>query len=103
MRHCGRTSMLLVLTLTLAACQIPTQVRRELTAEEKAVKVAKGDQETSLRLHGSCKERGKVETFYHIDDAKIKARETGANTAQIIYAVNYGGSTSYDVRFWHCK
>ena len=97
------TSLLIVVCFALASCQFNPTIRRELSAKEKAVKVAKGDQETSLKLHDSCNEKGKLETFYHMDDARIRAVELGTNTAQIIYATNYNGSISYDVKFWICK
>ena len=96
-------SLVIVVCLALASCQINPTVRRALSAKEKAVKVAKGDQETSLKLHDNCNEKGKLETFYHMDDAKIRAVELGTNTAQIIYATNYNGSIAYDVKFWLCK
>lgn len=86
----------------LTAC-VTIPPRKELSEKEKAVKVAKGGQETSLKLHDDCKEKGKLETFYHMDDAKIRAVELGTNTAQVIYATNYNGSISYDVKFWICK
>jgi hypothetical protein len=94
--------LVFIVGLFLTACQtIPP--RKELSAKEKAVKLAKGGQETSLKLHDDCKEKGKLETFYHMDDAKIRAIELGTNTAQVIYATNYNGSVAYDVKFWLCK
>ncbi len=88
--------------LFLTAC-ITTPPKKELSAKEKAVKLAKGGQETSLKLNDDCKEKGKLETFNHLDDAKIRAVELGTNTAQVIYATNYNGRVSYDVKFWLCK
>lgn len=95
--------LLIVMWLSLASCLTNTAIRRELSAKEKAVKLAKGDQATSLRLYSSCTEKAKLETFYNTDDARIRAVEIGTNTAQIIYATNYNGSIAYDVKFWHCK
>jgi hypothetical protein len=86
----------------LTSCQT-FPARKELSAKEKAVKLAKGDQDTSLKLQDICKEKGKLETFYHLDDARIRAIELGSNTAQVIYATNYNGSIAYDVKFWLCK
>lgn len=85
----------------LTAC-LTIPPRKELSAKEKAVKLAKGDQDTSLKLHDNCKEKGKLETFYHLDDARIRAVELGTNTTQVIYATNYNGSIAYDVKFWLC-
>lgn len=93
----------IVVCFSLTSCQINTAVRRDLSAKEKAVKLAKGDQETSLRLYNNCKEKAKLETFYNIDDARIRAVEIGTNTAQVIYATNHNGSLAYDVKFWLCK
>lgn len=94
--------LLMLVGIFLTAC-VTIPPRKELSEKEKAVKVAKGGQETSLKLHDDCKEKGKLETFYHMDDAKIRAVELGTNTAQVIYATNYNGSISYDVKFWICK
>lgn len=93
----------LVVCIALASCQINAVKKRALTAKEKAVKLAKGDQDTSLSLYNNCKEKAKLETFYDMDDARIRALEVGANTAQIIYATSYNGSIAYDVKFWLCK
>ena len=95
--------LLIVVCFFLASCQINTTSIRPLSVKEKAVKLAKGDQKTSLKLHNSCREKGKLESFYHIDNARIRAVKIGANTAQIIYASNYNGSVTYDVKFWRCK
>lgn len=95
--------LLIVVCFFLASCQINTTSKRALSVKEKAVKLAKGDQETSLKLYNNCRENGKVETFYHIDNARIRAVEKGTNTVQVIYATNYNGSTAYDVKFWRCK
>ena len=92
----------MLLGIFLTACLI-IPPRKELSVKEKAVKLAKGDQETSLKLHDTCKEKGKLETFYHLDDAKIRAVDLGTNTGQIIYATNYNGIISYDIKFWLCK
>lgn len=99
-------SILLVIVVccfSLTSCQTNKTIRRELSAKEKAVKLTKGDQETSLRLYNNCKEKAKLETFYNVDDARIRAVEVGTNTAQIIYATNYNGNLAYDVKFWLCK
>lgn len=94
--------LVIVVCFSLVSCQTNTP-RRDLTAKEKAIKIVKGDQETSLRLFENCKEKDKLETFYHMDDARIRAYEIGTNTAQIIYATNYNGNIAYDVKFWICK
>jgi len=94
--------LVIVVWLSLASCQT-NPIRKELSAKEKAVKLAKNDQETSLSLYNNCKEKAKLETFYNIDDARIRAVEVGTNTAQIIYATNNNGSIAYDVKFWLCK
>lgn len=46
---------------------------------------------------------GKVESFGHMDDAKIRTIELGANTAQVMYVTDYNGRKTYDVRFWQCS
>jgi hypothetical protein len=94
--------LVIVVWLSLTSCQT-NPIRKELSAKEKTVKLAKNDQETSLSLYNNCKEKAKLETFYNIDDARIRAVEVGTNTAQIIYAMNYNGSIAYDVKFWLCK
>lgn len=94
--------LVIVILLSLTSCQSNT-IKKELSAKEKAVKLAKGDQETSLKLYNHCKEKANLETFYNTDDARIRAVKIGANTAQIIYATNYNGSIAYDVKFWLCK
>ncbi len=88
--------LIILVCFSQIACQT---IRRPLSEKEKAIKMAQGNQETSLSLYNNCKEKAKLESFYHIDDARIRAVEIGANTAQIIYATNY----AYDVKFWVCK
>lgn len=96
--------LILVVCMSQSACQgFSPKASRELTAKEKAVNVVKGDQEASLMLFNKCKEIYKLETFYNIDDARIRAVELGANTAQTIYATSYNGTVAYDVKFWRCK
>jgi hypothetical protein len=104
MNNIKNIALVLIVCMSQIACQgFSPHPKRALTAKEKAVKVAKGDQETSLKLFNKCKEKNKLETFYNIDDARIRAVELGTNTAQIIYATSYNGSVAYDVKFWHCK
>lgn len=93
----------MVVCFFLSSCLINPASTRPLSVKEKAVKLAKGDQKTSLKLNSACREKGKLETFYHMDKARIRAIEIGANTAQVIYASSYNGYVSYDVKFWRCK
>lgn len=82
---------------------VSTGPQRPLTEKEKAVALAQSSQEISLRLQASCKSAGKVESFTHVDNARIRAVEIGANTAQILYATDNNGLKNYDVRFWKCR
>lgn len=104
MKKNNKSTLILLVCISLSACQgVNTKPSRELTAKEKAVKVVNGDQEMSLSLFNKCKEINKLETFYNIDNARIRAVELGANTAQTIYASKYNGLVSYDIKFWNCR
>jgi len=86
----------------LSSC-ISTGPKRPLTKNEKAVVLEKSSEKISLRLQETCKSIGKVESFNHVDNAKIRAIEVGANTAQILYITGTNGYENYDVRFWKCR
>lgn len=97
-----RAKYLLPLILGTFQC-VSLGPSRPLTKQERAVAIMPASQDISQQLSDNCKSAGKVETFNHMDNAKIRAVESGANTVQNIYTTNRNGVPYYDVRFWRCS
>jgi len=85
----------------------PIPPKRALTKAEQAVKIVKGDQNTTLKLNDKCKQVGIMEKLAGGEyDIKIAAHVRGANFAQIIYTTNmtssYGSYKQSDIKYWSC-
>lgn len=102
LRVCIAIAISSALILSLVQCATPGPSRL-LTDKERAVAIMPASQDVSQQLNEKCKSAGKVETFNHMDNAKIRAVELDANIVQNIYSTNRNGLLSHDVRFWRCK